>query len=230
MHAVVGDIHGCYFTLRALYQKVRQNYPDIDFYSVGDLVDRGNYSAEVIEFIIDNRIKPVLGNHDVMFIKGIKQPWDKYARLWEYNGKTKTLRSYQRMPHRLNDHVSFLESQPYYYNLEDSFISHAGISSVFRRDLIIDGEVRFDLFEHFVQQHIYNDEGIIWCRSRLLPLGKLQIVGHCRKLSVLHQRENNAIYIDTSVYTGNKLTAVIIDNGEIIDTITISTKEKDLFF
>ncbi len=51
MIAVIGDVHGCYYTLKQLVDKIRKKYPAISIYCVGDLVDRGNYSFEVIDFV-----------------------------------------------------------------------------------------------------------------------------------------------------------------------------------
>ncbi|KAB2843644.1 MAG: diadenosine tetraphosphatase, partial [Ignavibacterium sp.] len=48
MVAIIGDVHGCYNTLKAIFEKIRKKYPDIIIYCVGDLVDRGNFSAQVI--------------------------------------------------------------------------------------------------------------------------------------------------------------------------------------
>ena len=48
MVAVIGDVHGCYYTLKQLVEKIKAKYPDISIYCVGDLVDRGNFSCEVI--------------------------------------------------------------------------------------------------------------------------------------------------------------------------------------
>ena len=53
MVAVIGDVHGCYFTLTELYQKIQFKYPEVEVYCVGDLIDRGNYSREVVDFIVD---------------------------------------------------------------------------------------------------------------------------------------------------------------------------------
>jgi serine/threonine protein phosphatase 1 len=47
MIAVIGDIHGCFLTLQKLVQKLKTDFPRITIYSVGDLVDRGNFSYEV---------------------------------------------------------------------------------------------------------------------------------------------------------------------------------------
>ena len=48
---VIGDIHGCFLTLSELYDQIKSKFPTIEIYSVGDLVDRGNKSFEVIEYI-----------------------------------------------------------------------------------------------------------------------------------------------------------------------------------
>ncbi len=55
MIAVIGDIHGCFNTLKELVGKVKGKYPGIKIYSVGDLVDRGNFSYEVLDFIVMRR-------------------------------------------------------------------------------------------------------------------------------------------------------------------------------
>lgn len=61
-----------------------------------------------------------------------------------------------------------------------------------------------------------------------MNLGKLQIVGHTRKQDVTYQKWNNVVYIDTSIYTGNKLSAVVIEDGEIIAKHSVPTNMKDL--
>jgi hypothetical protein len=61
-----------------------------------------------------------------------------------------------------------------------------------------------------------------------MNLGKLQIVGHTRRQDVLYQKRNNVAYIDTSVYTCNKLSAVVIDEGDIIAKHSVPTNTKDI--
>ena len=39
MIAVIGDVHGCFYTLKQLVDKIRTKYPSISIYCVGDLVD-----------------------------------------------------------------------------------------------------------------------------------------------------------------------------------------------
>ena len=84
MVAVIGDIHGCFHTLEKLYALILKKYPDIPVCSVGDLVDRGKFSYEVIEFVRKNKITFTPGNHDYMFYYFIKHPSSLIGRSWIY--------------------------------------------------------------------------------------------------------------------------------------------------
>ena len=65
----VGDIHGCLSTLKALIAKAG---PVDSIISVGDLIDRGPDSLEVIKYCIENNIQVCLGNHEQMAIEALK--------------------------------------------------------------------------------------------------------------------------------------------------------------
>ena len=62
---IIGDIHGEFDTLLALIDKLPQN-AEIIF--VGDFIDRGVKSREIIEFIRKNNYACVLGNHEQLMI------------------------------------------------------------------------------------------------------------------------------------------------------------------
>lgn len=66
---VIGDIHGCLTTLKALIAKAG---PVSQIISVGDLIDRGEDSFEVIKYCINNNIQVCLGNHEQMAIEALK--------------------------------------------------------------------------------------------------------------------------------------------------------------
>ena len=63
---VIGDVHGEYDILMQLIHKLPIN-AKICF--VGDLIDRGANSCEVIEFIINNNYDCVMGNHEELFLE-----------------------------------------------------------------------------------------------------------------------------------------------------------------
>ncbi len=67
---VVGDIQGCFEPLEKLLRLINFNPKRDTLWVAGDLVNRGNKSLEVLEFLysIRNSTKIVLGNHDISLI------------------------------------------------------------------------------------------------------------------------------------------------------------------
>jgi len=228
MVAVIGDVHGCYHTLSKLYALILKNYPDVPVYCVGDLVDRGKYSFETVEFIRKNRISFTAGNHDYMFYYFIKNPSSPLGRSWIYNGSESTLNSYSNRYNEMNKHLRFLINAPLILNLNDCFISHAGVSSHYSRKLGKFPLSDINKLRDVVESDLNGEHGILWTRDKLLDLGKLQIVGHTRFDEILYDDKANVLYIDTAACSGNKLTAVIINENELVDTISVNTINQDI--
>ena len=92
---IFGDVHGDAVQLRRLISKVRHEAgPDVDLYSVGDLVDRGQDSRGVIETCIEEGVKPILGNHELWFRDLVSgKGFDTFALQSIMGGKA-TLASY----------------------------------------------------------------------------------------------------------------------------------------
>jgi serine/threonine protein phosphatase 1 len=228
MIAVIGDIHGCFNTLKELVSRIKEKYTDIKIYSVGDLVDRGNFSYEVLDFVMEENIKFTCGNHDIMFYYFVKFPEHPLAKIWLYNGSENTVTSYRDRFERIDAHLDEIGKAPLFLNHEDCFISHAGVSKYFKFKLPSPILENLDELEAIMKDQISNEHGILWTRDELIDLGKLQVVGHTRKENVLINRSNNTAYIDTSAYTANKLSAIIVENNEIIDQISVPTFEVDI--
>lgn len=98
-HYVIGDVHGEYDTLLALVEKLPKG---VDIIFVGDLIDRGAKSKEVIEFVRKNNYRSVLGNHEefmidygVSFTKSYPNSASpSFLHAWYRNGGIATLKSY----------------------------------------------------------------------------------------------------------------------------------------
>ncbi len=227
MIAVIGDIHGCYYTLLDLVAVVKEKFPEAEIISIGDLVDRGNHSYETVKYIIENDITFVAGNHDYMFYHFFKYPSSIFARSWIFNGNEATLESYQGHEKEIFDHIEVIAKAPLYLDLEDAFISHAGISKYYKNFLPQDYQNDLSLLDSLIYKDYLHDIGVLWTRDPLLNLGKLQIVGHSKLDKVKFDVDANALYIDTGAFAGNKLSAVIVENNEIIEVLSENTHIND---
>lgn len=73
---VIGDVHGCADELQALLNACEYNADAGDqVVLIGDLVNKGPSSAQVVHFAMTNGFHAVLGNHDVKAVS----KWDKWS-------------------------------------------------------------------------------------------------------------------------------------------------------
>jgi len=61
---VVGDIHGCFDLLDIELSKVDFDVSKDRLFCVGDLIDRGPFSNKVAEFLSQDHVYSVMGNHE----------------------------------------------------------------------------------------------------------------------------------------------------------------------
>ncbi|MFH0733215.1 MAG: metallophosphoesterase [bacterium] len=228
MVAVIGDIHGCYYTLVELYKNIKKKYKNIKVFTVGDLVDRGKYSCEVVNFVHNEHILFTPGNHDYMFVSYFKEPGSTFARSWIFNGNEATLESYEQHPEHLNAHLKFLRSAPLFFNLPDCFICHAGIAKYYEKFLPLNFKENIDILEPLIYEDYITDQGVLWTREPLLNIGKLQIVGHTKYHEITLDESANVLYIDTGACMGYRLSAVIIEKNKIIDVLDVKTNALDI--
>lgn len=98
-HYVIGDVHGHYDTLMELVALLPS---DARLIFVGDLIDRGAKSAEVVRFVRENNHLCVMGNHEEMMVVHGSLIVNAYKNgeslpshsIWYSNGGVATLRSY----------------------------------------------------------------------------------------------------------------------------------------
>lgn len=60
-----------------------------------------------------------------------------------------------------------------------------------------------------------------------MNIGKLQIVGHTHRKDTFYDHESNTVYLDTTAFGLNKLTAAIIENSKVIEMIEQPTFKDD---
>ncbi|MCX7593970.1 MAG: serine/threonine protein phosphatase [Fischerella sp.] len=123
---VIGDVHGHYEGLMRLLEVIAPRSDD-QVYFLGDLIDRGPQSAQVVNFVKESSYQCLLGNHEQMLLNVLtKRIPTQTIQSWLYSGGQATVASYQEatIPH---DHLEWLNNLPAYIDLGDVWLVHAGV-------------------------------------------------------------------------------------------------------
>jgi len=131
----IGDIHGRFDKLCTLMDKIDIDYENDILIFLGDYIDRGPQSFEVVEYLIDlkkHQPKTIFlkGNHEEMFEKYVSGE-DRMTYL--FNGGQQTLDSYMSRPRKPDDplippdHLEFFNSLRLYHETENYIFVHAGL-------------------------------------------------------------------------------------------------------
>lgn len=124
----IGDVHGHYDTLVTLLNAIAPGKDD-NVYFLGDLIDRGPKSADVVELVIQNKYYCLRGNHEDMLLDVLgssqQTPMEGF-QAWLYSGGYATISSYgNNIP---QSHVDWMRTLPYYLDLDDIWLVHAGVN------------------------------------------------------------------------------------------------------
>ncbi len=126
----IGDIHGHLPELLKLLDISGYNKSNDRLILLGDLVDRGDYSVEVVKWVRDNKIECIRGNHDQRYID------IKYKDLWHkknpQNVKPVVLKNEMKMEiYRAlsEDDLLWIEGLPTFLRIPElkTIAVHAGI-------------------------------------------------------------------------------------------------------
>lgn len=134
-----GDVHAQFFKLKRLVDRLFIQKDDLLVF-VGDYIDRGNHSFEVIEYLLELSKKHncvfLKGNHEAMFMdymSGINE------RLWIQNGGHSTVDSYYRHGYKIKrnkhylyrtmprEHITFFQKLKLYHETDDFIFVHAAL-------------------------------------------------------------------------------------------------------
>jgi serine/threonine protein phosphatase 1 len=187
----ISDIHGCFKPFYELIVNCIKLKKTDQLILLGDYIDRGDQSKEVIDFIIDLKksgfnVIPLTGNHEVMLLDSFNNP--EILPLWLMNSGMSTLSSFgiQNIKEIDSKYLDFFRSLEYYRIIDNVIFVHAGFD-----DFAIDP---------FTDRH-----GMIWeCRTSYqhpLLSDKIIIHGHRPKtlsfLKGLLNQKSRVIPIDT---------------------------------
>ncbi|HBQ44183.1 MAG TPA: symmetrical bis(5'-nucleosyl)-tetraphosphatase, partial [Thiomicrospira sp.] len=83
---VIGDVHGCYSSLKELVKKIDFNPKKDTLWFVGDIINRGPESLKCLKYVkkLGKSAKMVLGNHELHLLAS-------YAGVKKYQSRSDTL-------------------------------------------------------------------------------------------------------------------------------------------
>ena len=213
---VIGDVHGCYHTFRAVLGHWQPKHELL--VQVGDLVDRGHgipgcvALARELEAAHPGRTVFLLGNHEHSMLRhyGPQGP----HRAWLSWGGQATVDQYQGRPKMLREHLAWLHERPLFWANDHIVISHAGFA---------DTPTPLEPDDY---------DGVLWRRGPLLNLaGRRQVVGHTPTPDgeILLDPLANALYVDTGAYLNRGLTGVRLSAaGEVLAEFAVPTSPLDI--
>jgi serine/threonine protein phosphatase 1 len=204
----VGDIHGSLQKLRKLIVLCKQHAAGRPMAVVllGDYIDRGPESADVIRTVIElqselgDRVVALKGNHEAMALAVIDGK--AASHYWFAQGGAETLRSYAAKSIRdlPPDHVEWLRSLPLSYDDGRRLFVHAGI----------------DPQKPLETQH---EQDLLWIREPFLSdqrdHGRLIVHGHTPLTTGMPELRKNRLNLDTGAVFGGPLTAAVFLDSEV---------------
>lgn len=229
----VGDIHGRADLLRrlvdAIAEDVRRAPPEAGrpiLIFLGDYVDRGFQSREVIDYLIGDRLAGfetyfLKGNHEAAMMQFFEDP--SIGPRWAEYGGVETLVSYGVRPPRSRsnaddwvracqelkravpaEHVGFLRNLSLSVRIGGYLFVHAGV----RPGRAIDQQSEYDM---------------LWIREDFLSDGQRleAVVVHGHTPAAAPYRDHRRIGLDTGAYLSGKLTAGRFERDQV-DFLTTS--------
>jgi len=244
----IGDIHGDLDALEKLFAKMPRKFKKDDtIVFIGDYLDRGPKSAEVVAYVRAIQNKPpckvvaLLGNHEDAWVKVCTEGWPEFV-MPRKNGCLEALRSFKGLPQPHEDDVptneefremlegsffpkdvvEWMRALPHFYEDEHAIYVHAGLS---RRDK--DGP-----FPH--PKDVEPKRSLLWVRDRDFFTnyrGKLMVFGHTTTENLPAELSSytaddptdlwagpNAIGLDTGAGKGGFLSAIVLPSGFVYES------------
>ncbi|MBT7510125.1 MAG: serine/threonine protein phosphatase [Rhodospirillaceae bacterium] len=220
----IGDIHGRYDLLKMLHDQIahdaaaRPTERHVLVY-VGDYIDRGRQSFEVVETLIDApldgfEITHLKGNHEDFLLKFVETGGS--GDNWVFNGGMATLASYGiestgefgTAGNLAEIRTSLIEIPP---SSHLNFFQGLKLSHVEGDYMFVHAGVRPGI--PYDQQ---DDEDLIWIRGPFLhandDFGKFVIHGHTPDFEPVIR--TNRICLDTFAYRSGCLTCIVLEGDE----------------
>lgn len=214
----IGDVHGCLDRLVAMHEAIAEDLTARPVESailvhLGDYVDRGQESAQVVEWLLAGppvpatRVINLMGNHEEMMLAAVASGQEDAADQWLSNGGADSLLSWG-VPRKASQgdwasliprpHLLFLRDLATHVRVGPYLFVHAGI----RPGVPLERQSRHDM---------------LWIREPFLSSwddhGAVVVHGHTPRYDPLVRP--NRIAIDTGAVLGGVLTCAILEGDKL---------------
>ena len=198
---VVGDVHGCLIELEELLDKCSYR-PDKDrLIFVGDLINRGEHSLEVLQLVYALGAECVLGNHEMALLKRFESPSETRG-----DGLSEEIRE------RASFLIPWIRSWPFYIEEKRFVVVHAGVVPEYTLEKTPPKILTHVRYWDRKLRRMDKYSGIPW--YRLYEGERLVIYGHwaIKGLAV----RSNTIGLDSGCVWGGSLSALILPQMRIV--------------
>ena len=219
----VGDVHGCADRLFGLHSLIAQHLadhpcPEPQLLHLGDYIDRGQDSAEVIGRLSKGSplrgvpMVNLMGNHEWMMLEALVRHDEDGVKHWLVNGGEASLKSWgvpRREPpeewaaHIPKEHLVFLRGLKPYQLIDGYVFVHAGV---------LPG---VPLAEQRWHDLLWIREGFLDWDGPLLPEAPSFAVVHGHTPVPVPERRANRIAVDTGAVHGGRLTCAVLEGDQV---------------
>ncbi|EGT4929425.1 TPA: serine/threonine protein phosphatase [Clostridioides difficile] len=122
----MSDLHGMYDKFISMLEQINFNSND-HLYILGDVLDRGDKSLEIIDYIRNHKnITLLKGNHELMFQESWRDTNNRY--LWFYNGGDDTFYKLKNKKFEYEESFyKYIKNLPYLEIIDNFILVHAGL-------------------------------------------------------------------------------------------------------
>jgi bis(5'-nucleosyl)-tetraphosphatase (symmetrical) len=200
---VIGDVHGCFDELLELLDKCNYLPKKDRLILVGDIINKGPKSMDVLKWVRKNKIECVLGNHELKLLSCLakEKPMTKWVAALA-----------EKMDPDVQDWFDYIEAWPAFIEEKDFLVVHGGIVpglDVKKTPVELLANIRtWD----GVGECLNHPEDPSW--YSLYKKDKLVVYGHWA-VEGLNVRKNT-IGLDSGCCYGNSLSGLILPNRKIV--------------
>lgn len=205
---IVGDVHGCFNEFLKLLEKINYHKKKHRLILVGDIINRGPQSFDMLKWVKKEGVEVVLGNHEQAFIRGVQKNRPLRPILEQLR---------KEMRQSIKEWVSWVSSWPLYIEEEDFIIVHAGlVPGEHPRHSDPDCLMNIRTWDR-KGKDIKDETNPPW--YTFYKERKLVIYGHWAKQGL--KIRNNTIGLDSGCVYGGSLSGVFLPERRIIQVSAI---------